>query len=280
MATDHSPSRPATHPPTDRPAADPIVERGRRLADHTTSSLAALRAGGRRLVALLPVGSVEPHGPHLPLGTDTVISDAAALRAAIRLEHRGVEALVAPPVPYGVTEFADGFCGAVTLPAAAVTAVVRAVVEGLLAAGFDHVTVVNNHLEPAHDAAVRAAVEGLAAGRAAVACPLTRRWARTLSAEFKSGACHAGQYETSLLLAAAPALVDVEEAHRLPAVPISLSDGIRAGQATFRAMGLDRGYAGSPAEATAAEGAAQLDLLATMIETEVLEALTGLAAPA
>lgn len=267
----------ATDPTPAPPAADPILERGRRLADHTTSSLAALRASGRRLVALLPVGSVEPHGPHLPLGTDTVISDAAALRAAIRLEHRGVEALVAPPLPYGVTDFAEGFSGAVTLPAGAVTAVVRAVVDGLLATGFDHVTVVNNHLEPAHDAAVRAAIDGLGPGRAAVACPLTRRWARTLSPEFKSGACHAGRYETSLVLAAAPALVDVEEAHRLPEVPVSLSDGIRAGQVTFRAMGLDRAYAGAPAAATAAEGDAQLDLLAAMIETEVLEALTAIA---
>jgi len=96
---------------------------------------------------------------------------------------------------------------------------------------------VNNHLEPEHDAAVRAALAGLAAGRASVACPLTRRWARTLSAEFKSGACHAGRYETSLILAAAPGAVDRDAAAALPEIVVSLSEGIKAGKTGFRAMG-------------------------------------------
>ncbi len=44
------------------------------LADMTTEGLRALLGGGLPCVALLPVGSVEPHGPHLPLSTDTTIS--------------------------------------------------------------------------------------------------------------------------------------------------------------------------------------------------------------
>jgi creatinine amidohydrolase len=173
-----------------------------RLSALTTEALAAELAAGP-VVALVPVGSVEPHGPHLPLATDTIIGEAAADRAASGLRAAGIRALVAPAVPYGVTRFAEGFAGAISVPAEALTAFLRAVVCGYLEAGFAHVCLVNNHLEAAHDAAVRAAVEGLP-GRASVACPLTRRWARTLSAEFKSGACHAGSYETSLVLAAAP----------------------------------------------------------------------------
>jgi len=80
-----------------------------------------------------------------------------------------------------------------------------------------------------------------------VACPLTRRWARTLSAEFKSGACHAGQYETAIVLAAAPGLVDEAARAGLPEVPVSLSERIGAGVTSFAAMGLDRAYAGAPA---------------------------------
>ncbi len=246
---------------------------GSRLADLTTDALAALLAGPAPCVVLLPVGSVEPHGPHLPLATDTRISEAAAERARAALAGQGVVALVAPAVPYGVTRFAEGFAGAISVPAAALTAFVRAVVEGYLEAGFAHVCAVNNHLEPDHDAAVRAAIEGLAAGRASVACPLTRRWGRTLSAEFKSGACHAGRYETSLMLAADAAHVDAGAARALPPITVSLSDGIRAGQRSFRAMGLDRAYTGAPAEATAAEGDELLDRLAAMIVAEVLEGL-------
>jgi len=131
----------------------------RRIAELTTESLKALLET-HAVVALVPVGSVEPHGPHLPLGTDTVISEAAILRAAIVLENkpeRPIAALLAPAIPYGVTCFAEGFAGAISVPAEALTAFARAVVAGYLATGFTHVCLVNNHLEPAHDAAVRAA---------------------------------------------------------------------------------------------------------------------------
>jgi creatinine amidohydrolase len=243
-----------------------------RLAHLTSPQLAALLAGGRPVVALVPVGSTEPHGPHLALATDVVISEAACDRAAAELDGRGVAALVAPAIAYGVTDCAAGFAGAVSVPAAALTAFARAVADGLLAAGVAHVCLVNNHLEPAHDAAVRAATEG-AHGRISVACPLTRRWARTLTPEFKSGACHAGQYETSIVLAAEPALVDEKARAALPVVPISLSDGLRAGKTTFAAMGMRDAYAGDPASATAAEGEATLALLAQMIVGEVTDAL-------
>ena len=243
------------------------------LDELTTDGFAALVADARAMVVLVPVGSVEPHGPHLSLGTDTVISHGAAERAATLLEVGGIIACIGPAVPYGVTDCAAGFAGAVSISAEALTAYLGGVVAGYHAAGVDHVCLVNNHLEPAHDAAVRAAIAGVDATRASVACPLARRWARTLSAEFKSGACHAGRYETSIVMAAAPGLVDEAVRASLQEVPISLSDALRAGVDTFAAMGMDHAYAGSPALATAAEGDALLDLLATMVATEVLEAL-------
>jgi len=245
------------------------------LAHHTTESFRALVAAGAPVVALVPVGSVEPHGPHLTLLADVVISEGACLRAAERLETgQGVAAVIAPAVAYGVTDCAAGFAGAVSVPAPVLTAYLRAIVDGLLAAGCAHVCLVNNHLEPAHDAAVRAAIDGLGR-RGSVACPLTRRWARTLSAEFKSGQCHAGRYETSIVLAAAPELVDEEARQGLAAVPVSLSEQLRAGVDTFAAMGMERAYAGDPAAATAAEGQELLDRLADMIAGEVADALAA-----
>jgi creatinine amidohydrolase len=156
------------------------------------------------------------------------------------------------------------------------TAYLAAVCAGLLASGLAHVCLVNNHLEPAHDAAVRAAAAAASAaaraGQVSVACPLTRRWARTLSAEFKSGACHAGQYETSIVLAADASFVDDARRAQLPPVAISLSEQLRAGVTTFAAMGLADAYTGDPAAATAAEGDAQLDRLADMIVGEIRDA--------
>lgn len=248
-----------------------------RLSAMTTEAVREELAAGP-VVVLLPVGSVEPHGPHLPLGTDTLIGEAAADRAAARLRAEGTRCRVAPAVPYGVTDFAEGFAGAISVPAEALTAFLRAVILGYLGAGFSHVCLVNNHLEAAHDAAVRAAAADLK-GRASVACPLIRRWARTLSAEFKSGACHAGAYETSLILAAAPEAVDRQVAAALPELSASFPEAAKAGLTSFRAMGMERAYTGAPARATAAEGEEMLDRLATMIVTEVNEALSSAAAP-
>ncbi len=243
-----------------------MSERDYTLRSVTSPAFGALVEGDAPVVVLLPVGSVEPHGPHMTLLADTVISAAAAERAAPLLEEAGYAPVIAPAVPYGVTECAEGFHGAVSIPAAALTAYLAAVVDAFLEAGAAHVCVVNNHLEPDHDAAVRAAVEGRAAS---VACPLTRAHARTLTAEFKSGACHAGQYETSIVLAADPAGVDEHIRRALPEVPISLSDNLRAGVTTFAAMGMTAAYAGNPAAATPTEGDETLDLLATMILAEV-----------
>jgi creatinine amidohydrolase len=242
-------------------------------------SLAALTTDEARAICdcpptalLLPVGSVEPHGPHLPLETDTRISEEAAERAAQLLIEQGITAYVAPSVPYGVTDFAAGFAGAIGVPATVLTGFLESIVGRFLADGWSHVCIVNNHLEPAHDAAVRLAIAGFAAGRASVACPLTRRWGRTLSDEFKRGNCHAGQYETSLVLAAGGHVHDGFTS--LPEIDVSLSDGIKAGNTTFASMGLARAYTGSPASASAAEGEALYAKLAHMIVTEVTEGLS------
>jgi creatinine amidohydrolase len=258
----------------------------RRLAELTYEEVAGLLAVGPT-VAIVPVGSVEPHGPHLPLDTDTTISVTCAMRAADALERAAseraresrdppVRAVVAPSVPYGVTDYASGFAGAVGVPAAALTTMLRAIANSLLATGFSHVCFVNNHLEPAHDTAVRAAIEGMSAGRASVACPLTRRWGRTLSDEFKRGDCHAGRYETSLVLAAGSHVR--ASFGELPTLGLSLSDAIRAGKTTFAEIGMSRAYTGAPRDATKDEGEALYEKLVTMVVTEITEAMAVLVA--
>ena len=102
------------------------------LARHTTASLETLTKGKRGVIALVPVGSTEPHGPHLGLGADVVISAAACLRAAELLEKRGtMVGVIAPAISYGVTECATGFSGAVSIPAAVLTQYIAAVCDGL-----------------------------------------------------------------------------------------------------------------------------------------------------
>ncbi|MEO7112369.1 MAG: creatininase family protein [Polyangiaceae bacterium] len=237
------------------------------LSELTTDELRAFLSKPPT-VALLPVGSVEPHGPHLPLATDSILSETAADRATIALEEAGVHALVAPTVSYGVTDFAGGFSGALSIPAPVLTAFLKAIVDSLQKQGFSHVCLVNNHLEPAHDEAVRAAISGNI--HASCACPLERRFARTLSDEFKKGECHAGRYKSSLVLAANQ---DAGSYQKLSSVSVSLSEGIRGGKKTFLEMGMTRAYAGAPSEASADEGDALYEKLVEMIVTVVQEGL-------
>jgi creatinine amidohydrolase len=136
--------------------------------------------------------------------------------------------------------------------------------------------IANAHLDPAHLASLHAAVEALRAGTAlTVAFPdLTRRpWALRLGEEFKCGACHAGRYESSIVMAARPELVREEERAALPPNPASLSEAIRAGRRTFAEAGGPQAYFGAPGEATAEEGRATIAALGEILAEAVLEAL-------
>jgi creatinine amidohydrolase len=229
-------------------------------------------------VLILPVGSTEPHGPHLPLATDVVISEGMAARAARTLRDRGIVALTLPPIAYSVTDFAGGFAGAVSLRLETARDVLVDVLAGLARQGFVRLCIANSHLEPRHVDSIAAAIEAVRdATGVAVAFPdkRRRRWAETLTDEFRSGACHAGQYETSLVLADRPDLVRDDVRSALPPVEASLSTAIRDGKTTFREAGGDRAYFGFPASATADEGQATYDLLARML-VESIEETYGL----
>jgi creatinine amidohydrolase len=233
------------------------------FADLTSPRARALLDAGPVPVLLLPVGAVEPHGPHAPLRTDSIISSSICERAAIELAgDRTVRALVLPEIGFGVTHYAEAFTGAVTISEATLRAMVVEICASLRLQGFRHVVVVNSHFEPAHVAALREAAE-----QAQVAfLDLTRRSvAEQLTEEFKSGAAHAGRYETSLVLATHPELIELDVMRRLPALRVNMPEAMAAGRTDFLAMGMDRAYCGAPAEATAREGDATIATLTALL---------------
>jgi creatinine amidohydrolase len=132
------------------------------------------------------------------------------------------------------------------------------VILGAVRTGFRGVVVCNAHLEPENIAALRGAVaQARDAGALAAFPDVTRKpHALRLGEEFRSGACHAGSYETSLVMAARPTLVKEQVAAALPENAKSLSDAIREGKKTFLEAGGPQAYFGAPAEASADEGEA------------------------
>lgn len=228
-----------------------------------------------RTVAVLPVGAMEAHGPHLPLGTDVVIAEAMAAEGSTRLAARGLEVVLLPALPFGVAPFAADFPGTIDASPDVVTRSVIGIAESLARHGVRLTAIANAHHDPAHVAALRAAVAGARAHRAALVFPdLTRRrWAARLTDEFLSGACHAGRYETSILLAARPDWVRTEAMRSLTANPRSLVQAAREGKQTFREAGGPLAYFGCPADASADEGRRTIETLGMILEEAVLAAL-------
>ncbi len=227
-------------------------------------------------VALLPTGATEAHGPHLPLATDVVISREAAARAARSLIAGGVPAVVMPPLAYAVTEYASEFAGTISLPFETAKALARDVILGAVRSGFRAIVICNAHLEPENLRALREAADEASAAGARVAFPdVTRKpHALRLGDEFRSGACHAGRYETSLVLAAEPFLVLTERAEGLAENPTSLSRAIRDGKKTFGEAGGPDAYFGAPAEASELEGEALYAVLADVFASAARELVT------
>ena len=232
---------------------------------------------GPDTVAIIPVGSTEPHGPHLPLDTDVTIAQAQARAAAARLEEAGVRVVILPPIAYGVTRFTEGFAGWISLRPGTLWALLEDLMESLGEQGVQRVVLSNGHLEPEHIEILRgieADYPEAQGERPRVIFPdnTRRKWAGTLGDEFKSGDCHAGRYETSIVLEADPQGVRAEAQAALEPVAIGLIDKMRSGARTFVQCGAGEAYCGDPASASAGEGAELVQALATMIVESVREA--------
>jgi creatinine amidohydrolase len=232
-------------------------------------------ASGAPVAAILPLGAVEAHGPHLPLCTDVVISDGVAARAAAMLEAEGIPAFVLPPLAYAPAGYASEFAGTISIGAAAAKAMLLDVARSLKQQGFACLGFANSHFDPANVAMLREAAAEIAALGLPVAFPdFTRRaLAATLTEEFQSGACHAGQFETSLVLADRPDLVDAAAGQALSDNPSSLVAAFARGATTFAEAGGPDAYFGSPAQASATEGEQSYDVMAAALAETVLASL-------
>ena len=157
-----------------------------------SGSSAGPRSRPGEALLLVPVGSVEQHGPHLPLATDTMIANAVTRAAAERLDATGARVLVAPSLNYGASGEHEGFPGTVSIGHEALL---------LLLAEFGRsacrwasgVVFVNGH--GGNAATLTKAVELLRYEGRAVA------WTSTALPDADA---HAGETETSLLRFLAP----------------------------------------------------------------------------
>jgi creatinine amidohydrolase len=228
------------------------------------------------IVVILPVGSTEAHGPHLPLATDVIISEEMSRRAACKLTAQGIDTLVLPSLAYSVTDFSKDFSGTISIKKETATALLRDICVSLYEQGVKLVVIANSHLEPEHIQSINEAitqVKEVTGQEVAFPDKRKRRWAMSLTEEFRRGDCHAGSYETSLVMRVHPELVREDMRQELEQVNISIAEKIREGAQTFKEAGSTEAYFGSPGEASITEGEASYEALSDMLVTAVFEAL-------
>lgn len=165
----------------------------------------------RHRVALLPLGAVEEHGPHLAVGTDWFAADALAERVA-----GAADLLLLPSLPYGQVWSLAHFPGSLTISDATLTALICELAEGLAHAGVSGLVVLSAHLGNA--AAMKAAVRALADREALPALALTYPGLTEIERQIAETPrshptiMHADELETSIMLALAPGHVDMTRA--------------------------------------------------------------------
>jgi creatinine amidohydrolase len=170
-------------------------------------------------VVLLPFGTVEDHGPHLPLNTDNVIVEAICLDAAQRAPG---EMLVMPTAAYGLDEHHMDFPGTITVDMQTLLAFVADVAISPARHGFSHVLIVNGHGSNASIAELAARrvvlqtgiVCGAMSPNAAIDPTLAEPTLSEMRRSSSGGVAHAGEYETAMMLHLRPDLVQMDRAVR------------------------------------------------------------------
>ncbi|NOY80395.1 MAG: creatininase family protein [Kiritimatiellaeota bacterium] len=207
---------------------------------------------------VLPVGQTEEHGPHLPVGTDTVIVRRVC-EAAIERLAGSPPACLMDAVSYGYSQrVLTSWPGTIVLRQEVVINVLCELIGSVADMGFRKIALVSGHGN--HDGAVR-----VAARRAADACGIgpgvvfphafVSDLIRTQACAGIPGSCHAGEMETSVMLHLAPELVDLESAPAgdslRQAAPFSSN---QAFVSTWTRQKSSSGVYGDPTVATAAFG--------------------------
>ncbi|MGC4855311.1 creatininase family protein [Micromonospora sp. DT4] len=218
-----------------------------------TIATAADEARRQAAVAVLPIGSFEQHGSHLPLATDTIVASAIATALA-----ELYDLFLLPPLTLSCSHEHAAWRGTVSLSSTTLTAIINDVVASLHGQGIYHLVLVNGH---GGNYVLSNIVQEANTDRPRLALfPGRQDWDQARrDASLDSTThddMHAGEIETSILLHAAPDAVspDFGTADHLTERPHLLTLGLAAYTST--------GVVGQPSLATDAKGQAVLASLA------------------
>lgn len=234
-------------------------------ADYTARDFATLDRS--QLIAVLPVGAIEQHGPHLPLSVDQAILDGM-IAATLPYIPADCPVLFLPTLPVGKSNEHLAFAGTLTFSAQTLIAMWMEIGASVAAAGVRKLVFLNSHGGQtavmdivARDLRVRHGLLTVAANWFAMGYP-----DGLLSAEEQQFGIHAGDLETSVMLALHPDLVQMDQARDFRSSAQDMATQNRhlglspAGRLGWQAQDLNAaGACGNAANATAEKGRAFLD---------------------
>lgn len=164
-------------------------------------------------VVILPIGAIEQHGPHLPTLTDTLLV-THVLDATLAALPAEVKAWALPPLNYGKSNEHTGFPGTIKLSATTLLAVLHDIAQSVSEAGFRRLALINGH--GGNSALLEVAARDIRAATGLMCfCLQPGLYVDPpfpITAEEQRLGFHAGELETSLVLAIAPELVDMNKA--------------------------------------------------------------------
>jgi len=160
-------------------------------------------------IVLVPTGSIEQHGPHLPVGVDAILGQSW-LGAALPHVPPDVGVYVAPPITYGISDEHVGFPGTVTISARLFHRLLLATARQIKALGFQTIAVLNTH--GGNSPTLVATLREIQATMDMNACMIAPAWKPPVSTQEAAFGFHAGQIETAWMLAVATHLVHPDRA--------------------------------------------------------------------
>ncbi len=185
-----------------------VDARPRELVALTADQLAALPHKDRALV-IIPTCAIEQHGHHLPLGTDAMLNQLWLARALPRLPA-DAPVFVAPPITYGKSNEHMDFAGTITLSATTLRRQLLALAAHLKSLGFARIAVFNTH--GGNSATLVSTLRDIQTMLGLRAGMLSGHYRPVQTPQEAVFGFHAGEWETSLMLAGAPEFVRMDRA--------------------------------------------------------------------
>ncbi|MEU8222095.1 creatininase family protein [Kribbella sp. NPDC048915] len=228
-------------------------------------------------LVIIPVGAQEQHGGGMAMSTDTVRAVGVADRVAERLAGRAV---VAPPVPYGVSPHHMAFAGTMTLSPATFMQVLRDLVASLSDHGWRQFLVITGH--GGNNAALSVLAQEYVRSDVTFAWTPVTSVVADLITDVSAVHGHAGEAETAQMLYLAPDLVQADRLEPGATTPDELTTPARLSRQSSGprlSVGFDayhkRGVLGDPRRATAADGRLLVESAADRIAAFADELLTA-----